>query len=113
MTVEDFKKQLKKIGFNEDRTSECSDMLVNLHFEYPIDMRNNRWIYLRCVVLFFMSAPNPYFQVQIATVDNKRFKWSTWISNLDNAPNAPQVLAYAIGDIMAKYRNVIDAVHNE
>lgn len=98
MTIQEFKKQLKRMGFREDSTSECKDMLVNLSFIYPIDkVRGAR---MRCAVMFFPD----YFKVHIATPYNEKFNWGTWNTNLRNAPSAGQVLAYAIGDILTKYR---------
>lgn len=105
MTLNEFKTQLRKMSFNEDRTSYCDDMLVNLHFSYPLDIRRGGWIFLRVAVCFYSPAGyDPYFQVEVATADNKRFKWGTRTSTLSNAPNASVVLTYAIGDIVAKYR---------
>lgn len=98
MTIQEFKKQLKRMGFREDTTSECKDMLVNLSFIYPIDkVRSAR---MRCAVMFFSD----FFKVHIATPYNEKFNWGTWNINLRNAPSAGQVLAYAIGDILTKYR---------
>ena len=97
MTVQEFKKQLKRIGFREDSTSECKDMLVNLSFVYPINqVKSARF---RCAVLFFPD----HFKVHIATPHDEKFNWGTWNINLRNATSAGQVLAYAIGDILTKY----------
>jgi len=97
MTIEEFKKQLKKISFNEDSTSKCNDMLVNLAFQYPLSI--SEWVTLRVAVMFFIDN----FQVQIATPFNERYKWSTWNTNLRNAGSAAIVLAYAIGNIISEY----------
>ncbi len=109
MTLDQFKSQLKKMSFNEDKTSYCDDMLVNLHFSYPLDVRRGGWIFLRVAVCFYHSTVDPYFQVEIATADNKRFRWGTHTKQLKNAPSASQVLAYAIGDIVAKYRSQFES----
>jgi len=103
MTLDEFKAQLRKMSFEEDMTSYCDDMLVNLRFSYPLDIRRGGWIFLRVAVCFFYTH-DEYFQVEIATADNKRFRWAAKTSTLMNAPSASQVLAYAIGDIIAKYR---------
>lgn len=105
MTIHEFKSQLKKIGFIPDATSQCKDMMVNLHFQYLINLAKNVWTVLRVSVLFFDEGQTkPYFQVQIATFDDKRFSWSTWAQNLSNAPSASKVLRYAIGEIIYKYK---------
>lgn len=101
MTIDDFKKQLKRIGFNPDSTSECNDMMVNLQFMYPLNAQTNDWIPLRVAVLFFSDS----FRIDIATYDNKRFRWGTWNTNLQNAPSASDVLAYSISSIVSKYRH--------
>ena len=107
MTLNEFKAQLKKMSFEEDRTSYCDDMLVNLRFSYPLDIRRGGWIFLRVAVCFYCNSPEyePWFHVEVATADNKRFKWGTKVRMLENAPSASQVLIYAIGDIIAKYRH--------
>ncbi len=99
MTIQEFKTQLKKMGFNEDKTKECDDMLVNLAFRYPVSLSSNKWTILRCAVMFFKDN----FRISIATIDNKRFNWSTWNRNLSNASNAGQVLFYGISDILHRY----------
>ena len=59
MTIQEFKKQLKRIGFHEDSTSECKDMLVNLSFVYPINQVKSAR--LRCAVLFFPDRFHKFF----------------------------------------------------
>lgn len=105
MTVQEFKQQLKKLGFEPDRTSECKDMMVNLRFQFPIDLKHNVWTAMRVAVCFFIEGQaNQYFQIQLATFDNKRWKWGTWTKALETAPNASQVLFYAFNSIRTKYK---------